>query len=149
MELRLRNFRPRADSYLAAARGPLHYMLRLHEIERRTAEHEQALRERWHELALECDGNPGRFARRWRSEARATDFAEVNELVERHNRWYPAESSLAMDPRTGDYALVNGKDYRLPPLGEEWCSSASRPCSRRRSRGSRSRPGRPPGRMPA
>src|SRR5512145_723265 len=88
MELRLRNFRPRADSYLAAARGPLHYMLRLHDIERRAAEHEERLRERWRALAHECAGDGAAFARRWRSEARRTDFHEVNDLIERHNRWY-------------------------------------------------------------
>ena len=61
-----------------------------------------------------------RFADRWTTEAREIDFAELNDLVERHNRWYPAESRLPMDPRTGDYALVNGRDYRLPPLDYEW-----------------------------
>jgi hypothetical protein len=44
----------------------------------------------------------------------------VNDLIDRHNRWYPAESRLPMDPRRGDYALVNGRDYRLAPLGPEW-----------------------------
>jgi len=118
--LRLRNFRPRAESYLAAGRGPLHYMLRLHEIERRTEEHEERLGEAWLGLAIECDGDAGRFARVWRESARKVDFGEVNDLIERHNRWYPAESSLAMDPRRGDYALVNGRDYRLPALDEDW-----------------------------
>lgn len=118
--LRLRNFVPRADSYLAAARGPLHYMLRLHEIERRIWEHETALSGRWHALALECGGDGPAFARRWSDEARSVDFAEVNGLVERHNRWYPAESGLAMDPRSGDYVLVNGRDYRLGQLDAAW-----------------------------
>ena len=44
----------------------------------------------------------------------------VNDLIERHNRWYPIEARLAMDPRTGDYALVNGRDYRLDLLDAEW-----------------------------
>ena len=44
----------------------------------------------------------------------------MNDLVERHNRWYPAESRLPMDPRTGEYALVNGRDYRLAPLDVTW-----------------------------
>ena len=118
--LRLRHFRPRADAYLAASRGPLHYMLRLHAIERRTEAFEEDLRERWRGLAAECDGDPARFAERWTTEAHGVDFAEVNGLVERHNRWYPAESRLPMDPRTGDYALVNGRDYRLPPLDFQW-----------------------------
>ena len=48
--------------------------------------------------------------------AQALRFDEVNDLIDRHNRWYPVESRLPMDPRTGDYALVNGRDYRLAPL---------------------------------
>lgn len=120
LALRMRNFRPRADAYLAAARGPLHYMLRLHEIEVRSEAHELALGEAWHALATECEGDASRFARRWRSHARSVDFGEVNNLVERHKRWYPVESSLAMDPRTGDYALVSGRDYQLAPLGADW-----------------------------
>ena len=47
-------------------------------------------------------------------------FDEVNDLIERHNRWYPAESRLPMDPRTGEHALVNGRDYRLAPLDATW-----------------------------
>jgi hypothetical protein len=120
LRLRLRNFLPKADSYLAAARGPLHYMLRLHDIERRLEEHGDALRAAWHALALECDGDASRFRRRWTAEARRMDFTEVNGLIERHNRWYPVESEIAMDPRTGDYALVNGQDYRRSPLDEAW-----------------------------
>jgi hypothetical protein len=117
---RLRNFRPLADSYLAAARGPLAYMLRLHEIEVRTAEHEERLAEEWHALALECGREVARFEREWRDVAARWSFDEVNDLIERHNRWYPTESRLPMDPRTGDFALVNGRDYRLPPLGADW-----------------------------
>jgi len=120
LPLRLRNFRPAADAYLAAARGPLHYMLRLHEIELRIEEHESALAAAWHALADECSGNASRFSRRWRSAARRVAFDELNDLIERHNRWYPVESDLPMDPRTGEYVLVNGRDYRLEPLSTEW-----------------------------
>ena len=120
LPLRVRNFRPAADAYLAAARGPLHYMVRLHEIELRTGEHEAALAERWHALAEGCAGEATRFSRRWRSAARRAAFDEVNDLIDRHNRWYPVESRLSMDPRTGDYVLVNGGDYRLAPLDPEW-----------------------------
>jgi hypothetical protein len=120
LRLRLTNFRPQADSYLAAGRGPLAYMLRLHEIELATAAHETTLAEAWRALAEECDGEPARFEREWREAAAGWPFDEVNDLIERHNRWYPAESRLPMDPRTGDYALVNGRDYRLRPLDADW-----------------------------
>ncbi|HXG75127.1 MAG TPA: hypothetical protein VNJ53_01015 [Gaiellaceae bacterium] len=120
LPLRLRNFRPAAESYLAATRGPLPYMLRLHEIEIRTAEHEAALESDWRELARVSDGDEAAFAARWRAHAQSVAFDEVNDLIERHNRWYPAESRLPLDPRRGDYVLVNGRDYRLRPLDARW-----------------------------
>jgi hypothetical protein len=117
---RLRNLRASAEAYLAATGGPLPYMLRLHEIELQIAEHELALADAWRAAAAECGEDEPRFARRWRSVAKRWSFEEVNDLIERHNRWYPAESRLPMDPSRGDFALVNGKDYRLPPLDAEW-----------------------------
>jgi hypothetical protein len=118
--LRLRNFRPSADSYLAATRGPLAYMVRLHVIESQTAEQEERLRTAWQALAEECEGDAAAFSSRWQAVAREWQFSEVNDLVERHNRWYPVESRLPMDPTTGDHALVNGRDYRLAPLDADW-----------------------------
>jgi hypothetical protein len=120
LALRLRNFRSSPEAYLASAGGPLPYMLRLREIERQTAALEEALAERWHALAEEHAGDPGSFEREWRSLARRWAFDEVNDLIDRHNRWYPVESRLPMDPSTGDYRLVNGKDYRLQPLEGDW-----------------------------
>jgi len=43
LPLRLRNFRPSAEGYLASLGGPLPYMLRLREIEALTTEHERSL----------------------------------------------------------------------------------------------------------
>jgi len=120
LPIRVRAFRPNADAYLVATRGPLRYMLRLREIEQRTEDHEAALRPKWRALVEECEGDAARFRRRWRAVARGVVFDEVNDLIDRHNRWYPVESRLPMDPRRGDYALVNGRDYRLPALDIEW-----------------------------
>jgi len=44
----------------------------------------------------------------------------VNDLIDRHNRWYPAEAKLAMDPRTGDYVLVAGERYSHRALDADW-----------------------------
>ena len=44
----------------------------------------------------------------------------MNDLIERHNRWYPIEARLPMDPRRRDYALVNGRDYRRRRLDAAW-----------------------------
>jgi hypothetical protein len=120
LPLRLRNFRPSAEGYLSSLGGPLPYMLRLREIEERTAAHERALAEAWRRVAAECAGDPASFAARWRAVAERWSFFEVNDLIARHNRWYPAESRLPMDPKRGDFALVNGQDYRKRPLDAAW-----------------------------
>ncbi len=120
LPIRARHFRPTADAYLVATRGPLPYMLRLREIEQRTEDHESSLREAWLRLAEECAADRKRFRREWLDFARRQVFDEVNDLIDRHNRWYPVESRLPMDPRRRDYALVNGRDYRLEPLDERW-----------------------------
>jgi hypothetical protein len=117
---RLRNFRPSADAYLASLAGPLPYMVRLREIARLTEQLEAALAESWHVLAVECAGNEAAFASRWAETAKRWSLNEVNDLIDRHNRWYPVESRLPMDPVTRDYALVNGEDYRRRPLGPDW-----------------------------
>jgi hypothetical protein len=108
---RLRNFRPAADSYIAALGGPLPWMQRLREIEALTEEHERRLTEAREELG---------GGRAWREAVEHWDFGVVNDLIERHNRYYPAESRLPMDPRTGDFVLVNGRPYRRAPLDAAW-----------------------------
>jgi hypothetical protein len=120
LPVRARAFRPSAEAYLVATRGPLPYMLRLREIEHAMAALETSLDEAWQGLRAECAGNPQRFRREWTARAHALRLDELNDLIDRHNRWYPAESRLPMDPRTGDYALVNGRDYRLRPIDAHW-----------------------------
>lgn len=120
LPIRLRNFRPSAERYLASLGGPLAYMVRLRQIDRLVETHEAAVGAAWHELALECEGDDARFERRWRETAGSWSLDEVNDLIERHNRWYPVESSLPMDPTTRDYMLVNGESYRRALLDEQW-----------------------------
>jgi hypothetical protein len=117
---RLRNFRPDASAQLTAIGGPLAWMRRLRKIEVTLEEHEARLREARDELAAECDGDADRFAREWLALAERWDFHDVNDLIERHNRHYPTESRLPMNPRTGDFVLVNGRPYTREPIGAEW-----------------------------
>ena len=116
---RLRNFRPDADSAIRALGGPTIWMRRLRAIEDELERHETQLTEAWHALAEETD-DAAVFAARWRETADAWSFAQVNELIERHNRNFPAEARLPMDPRTRDFVKVNGKPYRREPLDADW-----------------------------
>jgi hypothetical protein len=117
---RLRNFRPAVDGYVVSLGGPLPYMVRLREIEEQTAEHERRLRDAWRSLAAACGGDGARFEREWRRQAERWSFDEVNDLIARHNRFYPVESRLPMDVRRRDFALVNGKHYSRRPLDAAW-----------------------------
>jgi hypothetical protein len=108
------------DRYLPALGGPLPYMHRLRRIDDETAAHERALGEAWHELAFQHRGNPGGFRRRWTRVAAGWSFDEVNELIARHNAYYPAEARLPMDPRSGDFVPVLGRSYRRDLLDRHW-----------------------------
>lgn len=111
---RIRNFRPAADAQIAALGGPLAWMRRLRAIEIELQRHEQQLAEAYAQRESPQE---------WRRLAESWDFSEVNELIERHNRNYPAESQLPMNPRTGDFVLVNGRPYTRAPLGADWILS--------------------------
>jgi hypothetical protein len=112
LRVRLRNFSVDASGYLASLGGPLPYMTRLREIARLTAKHEEALAAVYEAL--------GGDEVAWLEIAASWDFSEVNDLIDRHNRWYPAESRLPMDPRSGDHALVNGEHFGKRPLDAMW-----------------------------
>jgi hypothetical protein len=116
---RPRNFRPDPESGVRALGGPTAWMRRLRAIEDAFEQHEQRLGEAWQTLAAELE-DPVEFAAVWRELARDWDFTAVNDLIERHNRNFPAEARLAMDPRTRDFVRVNGRPYVREPLGAEW-----------------------------
>ena len=109
---RIRRFRAEADRYLASLGGPLPYMQRLRQIDDEIEAHTARLTEAY----AEHDGDGDA----WRRVAERWDFGAVNNLIERHNRWYPVEARLAMDPRTRDYVKVGGRSYRREPLDAAW-----------------------------
>ena len=91
---RLRNFSPSVEGYARSVVGPP-------ELHREVRDRRERDR-RWRELAA-----------RW-------NFHPVNDLIEKHNRWYPVEARLPMNPRTGDFVLVGGKPYRRETLDAAW-----------------------------
>jgi len=118
LPIRLRNFAPSAEGYLASLGGPLPYMQRLREIQRLTEAHEHALEAERQRCVAELP--PEEVAETWPTIVSRWRFDEVNDLIARHNCWYPVEARLPMDPKRGDFALVNGRDYRLSPLDASW-----------------------------
>ncbi len=116
---RLRNFRPDADSAIRALGGPTIWMRRLRAIEDLEDQNVEQLGLAWRELAAETS-DPEEFARRWREVASQWSFAQINELIDGHNRNFPAEARLPMDPRTRDFVRINGRKYQREPLDADW-----------------------------
>jgi len=116
---RPRNFRPDAESGVRALGGPTAWMRRLRAIEDAVDQHERQLAEAWRTLAEERE-DPVEFAAAWRELAEGWSFAKVNELIERHNRNFPAEARLPMDPKTRDFVRINGRPYQRELLGPAW-----------------------------
>ena len=116
---RPRNFRPDPESGVRALGGPTAWMRRLRAIEDALEQHERQLGESWRTLAYETE-DPAEFAATWRELAGTWSFAAVNELIERHNRNFPAEARLAMDPRTRDFVRLDGRSYEREPLDARW-----------------------------
>jgi len=127
LDRRLRNFSLAADRYALSLAGPPAHSRRLREIEEEIAAHEESLRVEWENLARRHRGDVGGFARAWRERAGRWRFDAVNELIARHNLFYPVEARLPMDPRTRDYVLVGGKPYRIRPLDRDWILAAFPP----------------------
>jgi hypothetical protein len=83
-----RNFSLSVDDRMRAfAQGPLAYMRRLRTIEDL---HERLVRR------LAAAGGDARAIGEI-----VADLARLNDLIERHNRYYPIEANLPIDPRTG------------------------------------------------
>ena len=81
---------------------------------------EELLREEWIALARSCRGNAEFFGAEWTRRAGRVPFSELNDLIEKHNRYFPAEANLAMDVHTRDYVGFGGGDYRIKRVGSDW-----------------------------
>jgi len=87
----VRNFTMTLADRVRAAAGPPAYMRRLREIEDIEA---RLLREVLH------GADPAQL-----------DLRRINDLIERHNRYYPCEANLPMDPRSGRLVERGGRAW--------------------------------------
>lgn len=117
---RARHAQRSVEAYLKAGGRP-QWMERVMEIDRRVAAERHRHEAAYRQLSDECGDDRLAFASRWTEHARSFAFDDgLNELITRHNDWYPIERDLPMDMRTRDYVLVNGRSYRRPVLDAEW-----------------------------
>ena len=103
------------DRYIAGQLQGLAYMRRLRAIEDEEAQHVCELEEAWRALAQEARDEPA-FATAWRDVASGWNFRRINDLIAKHNAYYPIEARVPMSPRTGGYA----KSWQRGDYTAEW-----------------------------
>ena len=117
---RARQSRRSVEAYLKGGVRP-RWMERVGDIDGGIARERRLLASAYEELRAACARDGGDFAERWRALAEQWPFpADLLELIEQHNEWYPIERDLPLNPRTGDYVRVGGRSYRRPELGPDW-----------------------------
>ena len=116
---RARQTKRSVEAYLRAGGVP-RYMERLRDIDAELSLHSYRLQRAYQALQRACRGDAEAFAERWRERAHTWPLDRVNQMIREHNQWYPIETGLPMDPRTGDFVLVNGRPYRREPLDAGW-----------------------------
>ncbi|MCC7103640.1 MAG: hypothetical protein IT307_00720 [Chloroflexi bacterium] len=74
----------------------------------------------WRWLAARHRETPTCFRAAWRHHAEQFDFSRVNDLIARHNLYFPAEANLRMDVHTRDFVGLGGGDFRRRALDATW-----------------------------
>jgi hypothetical protein len=106
------------EKYLQAGVVP-RFIERARQIEDGTRRHRQRL-ERAYEWTHATHPDPQEFAAYWRHLAETWRFDDINELIDEHNQWYPAERKLPLNPRTGEYVTIGNRDWRRRRLDADW-----------------------------
>ncbi len=117
---RARQSRRSVEAYLKGGVRP-RWMERVGDIDGAIAHERRLLADACAQLRETCRRDHASFPDRWRALAEAWPFpAELLELIEQHNEWYPIERQLPINPRTGEYVRVGGRSYRRPRLDADW-----------------------------
>jgi hypothetical protein len=114
---------PTSQGLLIGLVGVPRFAERVLEIEGRTMSHRRRLVEARRELEA-VYGEGDLLAAALRRLTRSWCFADVNALIDEHNRWFPIERNLPLDPATGEYLPVLGRTHRLERLGSGWAAAA-------------------------
>ncbi len=104
------NFKISLDARVRAAAGVPAYMRRKRRIEDLEEAMRQALVEVYQQALEDNGGDEAAAKSTMQQRARDMDLGLLNDLIDRHNRYYPIEANLPTDVRTG----------KLMVLGKPW-----------------------------
>ncbi len=104
------NFKISLDARVRAAAGVPAYMRRKRRIEDLEEAMRQALVEVYQQALEDNGGDEAAAKNTMQQRAREMDLGLLNDLIDRHNRYYPIEANLPSDVKTGKL-MVSGKPW--------------------------------------
>jgi hypothetical protein len=105
--------------YLRAAAGAPAWSRRLVRLQNLEAELREQIEAAWQEHRRRFAAEPQVLAAAWRAHLAAIDLAPINELIDKHNAYYPIEAGLRMQWPSGRYLLPSGARYPLDRITPE------------------------------
>jgi hypothetical protein len=111
LQLQSLAFQPNLAAIVSGMMGPPAWSLRLKAIHDRRTALAARLDAAWSDLAHRYRTRPRDFARRWRAYLDGLDLAPLNELIAKHNAYYPIEARLPIVYPHGHYHVPPGVEY--------------------------------------
>ena len=100
------NFTIPLEKKIQAVSGPPYYAIRARQIEQLTEHLMEDLTVQYRNMMDKFSDRPEIFASKWKESIKSVELDSLNDLIERHNKYYPIETNLPIDPRSG--ALMFG-----------------------------------------
>jgi len=94
------NFTIPLEKKVLAVSGPPYYAVRARQIEQLTDQLMKDLTINYRKMAEQFGHHPEVFSRRWKKAVESIELDMLNDLIERHNNYFPIEANLAIDPKS-------------------------------------------------
>jgi hypothetical protein len=105
--------------YLKAAAGPPAWSIRLARLHRMIDELRSDLMREQGDMRERHRGSREALSQEWRRYLAGLDLSPINELIEKHNAYYPIEAGLRMQWPSGRYILPGGTEFPMPLVSVE------------------------------
>lgn len=117
--LHARPFYLDTTAYLRAAAGPPAWSTRLARIQRLRADLKERVHSAWNEHVAGAAPQAPEAGMAWSCFVESLDLGPINDLIEKHNAYYPLEAGLRMEWPSGRYLVPRGMEYPMSPVTRE------------------------------
>lgn len=94
------NFTIPLEKKIQALSGPPYFAVRARRIEHMTDQLIEKLTAKYSNMIEKFGSRPNVFARKWKELIEGWPLDRLNDLIEKHNKYFPIEANLPIDPRS-------------------------------------------------